>query len=153
MGTARASVTVEGSVHEAETLWYDTSRWPTWVTGLAHVAKLEGEWPRAGAKVVWDSIPAGRGRVVERVSSYQKLASQTLEVEDETIRGSQSVLFIPGDGSVEIELSLRYELKERSIFSPIVDFFFIRRAMASSLLQMLKRFGVELAAERELAAR
>jgi hypothetical protein len=153
MRTARAELTFPGSVHEAETLWYDTSRWPTWVTGLAHVAKVEGDWPRVGAKVVWDSSPAGRGRVVERVVAYEKLASQTVEVEDETIRGRQSVLFIPLEDSVQIELSLAYEVKERSIFTPIVDFFFIRRAMVTSLLQTLKRFGVELAAEREPAAR
>jgi hypothetical protein len=134
MGTARAELTVPGSVHEAETLWYDTSRWPTWVTGLAHVAK----------------VPAGRGHVVERVVAYEKLSSQTVEVEDETMRGRQSVAFTPLDGSVQIELSLEYQVKERSLFTPVIDFFFIRRALAGSLLQTLKRFGFELRAEREL---
>ena len=32
------------------------------------VAKVEGDWPRAG-RVVWDAKPGGRGRVLERVTA------------------------------------------------------------------------------------
>ena len=151
MGHVRVTRTFPGSVHEAESLWYDTARWPTWVNGLAHVARVEGDWPRPGGKVIWDSFPAGRGRVVERAIAYEKLSSQTVEVEDESIRGTQSVRFTPVDGEVEVELTLEYEIKDRSIFTPLIDFFFIRRAMEMSLLSTVKRFGVELAAERELS--
>jgi hypothetical protein len=150
MRTVEARRTLVGSVHEAERLWYDTARWPTWVDGLAHIAKVEGDWPTAGAKVIWDSSPAGRGRVVERVVGYEQLTGQTLEVEDESMRGRQSVAFTPVDGSVEVELMLEYELKKRSIITPLLDLAFIRRAIATSLGKTLTRFGVELAAEREL---
>jgi Polyketide cyclase / dehydrase and lipid transport len=150
MPTVRAASTFPGSVHEAETLWYDTSRWPSWIDGLAHVDRVEGEWPRIGAKVIWDSVPAGRGRVVERVSGYEALNGQTLDVEDEQILGTQSVAFTPVDGDVQVQLSLAYRIKNRSIITPLLDLLFIRRAMASSLDRTVVRFGVELAAEREL---
>ena len=55
MGRVRASIVVPGLASEAEALWYDTTRWPTFVDGLHHVARLEGDWPRAGARVLWDS--------------------------------------------------------------------------------------------------
>jgi len=151
--TVRADRSFPGSVHEAETLWYDTSRWPTWVDGLAHVERVEGDWPAASSRVVWHSHPAGRGRVVERVIAQEPLQGQTNEVEDESIRGRQSVTFTPLDGRVDVELSLEYRIKKRSILTPVIDLLFIRRAMTSSLTNTLNRFGVELRAEREQAAR
>ncbi len=142
-----------GSVHEAQTLWYDTGRWATWVDGLAHVAKLEGPWPEVGAKVIWDSHPAGRGRVRERVVAYEALTGQALEIEDESIRGRQTVVFTPAQERVEVELALEYEIKKRSLITPVVDLFFIRRAMLTSLGATIARFGVELAAARADAPR
>lgn len=148
MRTVRVARRFSGTVHEAEQLWYDTDRWPTWVDGLAHVAKVDGQWPEVGSKVVWDSFPAGRGRVVERVVAYEARAGQALEVEDESIRGRQSVVFSPLQERVEVELALEYEIKKRSVFTPVVDLLFIRRAMLTSLGSTLSRFGVELAAAR-----
>jgi hypothetical protein len=148
MRVVRVARRFPGSVLEAERFWYDTDRWPTWVDGLAHIAKVDGPWPDAGSKVIWDSFPAGRGRVVERVVAHEALAGQTLEVEDESIRGRQSVVFTPVPERVEVELALEYEIKNRSVFTPVVDLVFIRRAMLISLGTTLARFGVELAATR-----
>jgi hypothetical protein len=148
MRVVRVARRFPGSVHEAEKLWYDTSRWATWIDGLSHVAKVDGPWPESGAKVIWDSHPAGRGRVAERVVAYEALAGQALDVEDRSIRGRQTIVFTPADSKVDVELALEYEIKNRSILTPLIDLLFIRRAMASSLGGTLTRFGVELAAER-----
>ena len=148
MRVVRVARRFPGSVHEAQKLWYDTSRWATWIDGLSHVAKVDGPWPESGAKVIWDSHPAGRGRVVERVVAYEALAGQSLEVEDKSIRGRQTIVFTPADIKVDVELTLEYEIKNRSILTPLIDLLFIRRAMISSLGGTLTRFGVELAAER-----
>jgi Polyketide cyclase / dehydrase and lipid transport len=139
-----------GTVHEAETCWYDTSRWGHWVEGLAEVVAVEGRWPEAGASVTWRSGPAGRGRVGERVISYEPLAGQTVDVEDDSIRGRQSVAFVPTGDGVEVQLSLTYELKKRSLITPVVDRLFIRRAMRASLQATLARFGAELATHRAI---
>jgi hypothetical protein len=149
MRTVRAQWTFPGSVHEAETLWYDTSRWATWVDGFGHVVTVEGPWPDPGGKVIWESRPAGRGRVVERVVSREPLEGQALDVEDESIRGRQTVAFMPGENHVQVDLALEYEIKKRSVLTPAIDVLFIRRAMTSSLARTLARFGVELGAERE----
>ena len=146
MGRASASESFPASVEEAETLWYDTGRWPAWIDGLAEVTEIAGPWPGTGAAVTWESNPAGRGRVCERVVSYQPRAGQTLDVEDDSIRGRQRVAFQELDGGVGVELTLEYELKSRSLLlTAVVDVLFIRRAMTTSLQTTLARFGAELA--------
>jgi len=146
MRRARATGSFAASIDEAEGLWYDTDHWPAWIDGLARVTDLAGDWPGAGAGVTWESNPAGRGRVCERVVSYQPRAGQTLDVEDDSIRGRQRVAFQELDGGVGVELTLEYELKSRSLLlTAVVDVLFIRRAMTTSLQTTLARFGAELA--------
>jgi hypothetical protein len=145
MATVRVAQSFDASVHEAETCWYDTSRWPSWVEGLERVVTVEGDWPAVGSSVKWQSGPAGRGSVTERVTSYDPLAGQAVEVDDDSIRGRQSVSFTPVDGGVDITLTLDYEIKRRSFITPLVDLVFIRRAMAASLQATLARFGAEMA--------
>ena len=143
----RAAITVPGLASEAEALWYDARRWPSWVDGFGHVTKVEGEWPAPGARAVWDSKPGGRGRVVERVTAYESRTGQTLEVEDEKLRGTQRVAFSPGPDGVEVALELDYELKEHNPLTPITDLLFIRRALRDSLQRTLTRFARERRAE------
>lgn len=150
MGRVRTSLDLPGPVSEAEELWYDTKRWPSWVDGLAHVAKIRGDWPRQGSSVVWDSPPAGRGRVIEQVVRYEVRVGQVLAVEDSRMRGTQEVAFTPIEGGgVSVSLALDYELKERGTLGFLADFF-VRRPMRDSLRRSLVRFGRELRADREL---
>ncbi len=149
MRTVHVTRSFPATVHEAETCWYDTRGWPAWVDGFGRVLELHGDWPRAGASVTWESGPAGRGRVRERVMAHEPLAGQTLQVEDDSVRARQTVAFTPTDNGVEIELSLEYELLRRSIFTAIVDLLFIRRAMENSLRATLERFGLVLSDRRE----
>jgi hypothetical protein len=145
--TVRATTTVPGRVVEAEELWYDQHRWAAWIDGFGHVAKLEGEWPHEGARLLWDSPPNGRGRVQERVSRYEPRSGQTLAVEDQRLVGTQRVTFEPEGEQVRVGLTLEYSLKERSVITPIVDVLFIRRALRDSLQRTLARFGHERRAE------
>jgi len=150
MGRVAARIVADASAEAAEALWFDVRRWPTFVDGFGAVARLEEGWPRAGA-VVWDSRPGGRGRVVERVVSYTAGGEQQLDVEDERLTGRQTVAFEPADGGrVGVSLMLRYQLKQRYPWTPLVDVFFIRRAVGDSLRRTLRRFAIELEAEREL---
>ena len=137
-----------GSVHEAEDCWYDTSGWPGWVDSLARIVSVEGDWPETGATVVWESTPAGRGRVREQVIAYEALAGQTNEVEDDSIRGQQQVTFTPAASGVEVELSLTYSIKRRSPITPVIDWLFVRPPMTVSLTKTLERFAVALEASR-----
>jgi len=83
--------------------------------------------------------------VRERVIGYGERVGQTLEVEDDSITGRQSVTFTPAGDRVEVELQLDYRIKKASILTPVVDFVFIRRAMSRSLAWTLERFGAEMA--------
>jgi hypothetical protein len=148
MRVVQASQIFEGSVREAEALWYDTARWRRWIVGLDHVERVSGGWPAVGGQVRWQSGPAGRGQVSERVISYEPLGGQTIEVQDDSIRGTQTVSFVPADANVTVTLSLSYELTRRSPLMRLVDLLFIRRAMTRSLEQTLARFGAELGTSR-----
>ncbi len=149
---AQATLTVPGTVEAVERCWYDTDGWPRWIDGLAEVVRVDGDWPHTGATVTWESHPAGRGRVTERVVSHEPHAGQLVEVVDSSISGRQQVVFTPVGDQVQVVLSLEYALAHRTLLTPLVDLLFIRRAMTGSLRTTLSRFGVELAA-REQAAR
>jgi hypothetical protein len=151
MGRVRARIDLPGQASAAEALWYDTRRWPAFVDGLKHVARVNGDWPRPGAEVVWDSHPGGRGRVLERVVEYEARRGQAVAVEDERIRGTQRVGFAPHEGGVAITLELDYALKDARLnFAPL-DLLFIRRPQREALERTLRRFAAELRAEHEPA--
>jgi hypothetical protein len=147
MGRAKATISVPGRAVDAEALWYDPHRWPSWVDGFGHVVKLEGDWPRVGARLVWESPPAGRGRVQEIVVAYEARSGQTVEVEDAKMSGRQQVAFEPAPDHVDVTLSLTYEIKDRTLLTPIVDLLFVRRAMNDALRRTVTRFANERKAE------
>ena len=147
MGRASASTVVPGRIAEAEELYYDRHRWPSWVDGFGHVVKLEGDWPQVGARLLWQSPPKGRGLVQERVQSYEARTGQTLEIEDERMRGIQTVAFEADGDQVRVTLTLTYELKEHGPLRPLVDRLFIRRSVGDSLRRTLTRFTYERRAE------
>jgi len=138
------TTTVPGRVAEAEELWYDPHRWAAWVDGFGHVAKLEGEWPQVGARLLWDSRPQGRGRVLELVVAYEPRSGQTVEVEDEKLAGVQTVVFEPDGDEVRVNLTLEYSLKEGN---RLLDLLFVRRALRESLNRTVTRFAHERRAE------
>jgi polyketide cyclase/dehydrase/lipid transport protein len=138
------TTTVPGRVAEAEELWYDPHRWAAWVDGFGHVAKLEGEWPQVGARLLWDSRPQGRGRVLELVVAYEPRSGQTVEVEDEKLTGVQTVVFEPDGDEVRVNLTLEYSLKEGN---RLLDLLFVRRALRESLNRTVTRFAHERRAE------
>jgi hypothetical protein len=141
--SASAVTVVPGRAADAEELWYDPHRWPAWIDGFGHVIKLEGDWPQVGARLVWESPPKGRGRVQERVTAYEPRTGHTVEVEDERLRGTQTVAFEPAGDEVRITLTLTYELKQRRALTPLTDLLFIRRELGDSLRRTLTRFGHE----------
>lgn len=156
MGRASAAITLPGTrIADAEALWYDLTRWPSFVEGFKHVVRIEGDWPQAPSVLVWESVPDGRGRVTEAVSAYAQREGQAADVEDPRIVGRQAVAFAatgaPGDDAgVRMTLTLEYELRDRSLLSPVTDLLFIRRAQSDALRRTLLRFARELEAEREL---
>jgi uncharacterized membrane protein len=148
VGKVRVSRTYPGSVYAAQTCWCDTARWPDWVDGLARVVAVQGDWPRPGSSVTWESGPSGRGRVHERVIEYETLSGLAVAVQDDSIEARQRVGFEPAPGGVAVQLSLEYSLKRRSPLTPLVDRLFVGRPMRDSLTKTLERFGTVLEESR-----
>jgi hypothetical protein len=152
MGRVKTELQLPGvATSAAEELWYDTRRWPTFVDGFAHVVKADEGWPREpGAVVVWDAKPGGRGRVLERVVSFEARVGQTVEVEDEKIHGRQTIGFQPSGEGTTVTLELDYAIKQDRGVPAVVDFLFVRRPMRDSLKRTLTRFGREARAPADL---
>ena len=142
-----ASVVVPGRAAEAEALWLDRTRWASWVDGFASVKSLDPTWPEPGAELRWVSRPRGRGLVAERVVEHDPGRTLAFAVEDERLNGLQRVTLTPGRDEVGVTLSLEYTLKERT--APVVDLFFVRRALRDSLRRTVTRFAIERRAELE----
>ena len=146
MRPVQASIVVRGRAFEAETLWYDRTRWASWIDGFGHVLSLDPEWPATGSTLKWNSRPGGSGLTLERVVRYEPRLGQTLEIEDATFTGTRRVIFEPGLEETKITLEVSLQAKER--LAPW-DRLLLRRRLGDSLRRTLSRFSVELAAERQ----
>jgi uncharacterized membrane protein len=140
-------VAVPGRAVEAEALWLEEARWPSWVDGFATVVRRDDGWPAPGARLRWTSVPRGRGLVEERVLEHVPGQRFAAAVEDERLRGTQTVTFAERDAEVRVTLTLEYELKSRT--APLVDRLFVRRALADSVRRTVTRFGHERRADLE----
>ncbi len=139
------------SLDEVARLWFDLGRRPSIVDGFGTLSRSEGDWPHAGARIVWDSLRNGRGRVVEHVLEYEPGVTQLVRIEDPALTGTQRVRFVPGERGCEIRLELAYELKRRGRLAAVLsDLFFVRRTLGDALRRTLGRFAVELQADREM---
>jgi hypothetical protein len=146
MRPVQASIVVRGRAFEAETLWYDRTRWASWIDGFGHVLSLDPGWPATGATLRWNSRPGGAGLTLEKVVRYEPRLGQTLEIEDAKFTGTRRVIFEPGLEETKITLEVSLAPKER--LAPW-DWVLVRRRLGDSLRRTLSRFAVELAAERQ----
>ena len=155
MTTVRAAREVVLPPDQAERLWLDVRRWPTFIEGFAHELERDESWPAQGSKLVWESLPGGRGRVTEKVVAREpgRLGARLVE---ESLNGIQTVTFHEADdGGSIVELELQYELNPTTIWrtgplGKLVNLLFIRRAMTDSLIRTLRRFATEAEEEQAL---
>jgi len=133
----------------AQRLWADTNRWPTFVDGFGHVIEKDPSWPEPRSKVVWQSGPAGRGRVTERVRENADGVVAT-EVFDAQMTALQTARFEPSEDGCRVFLSLDYELTSGGPLRKITDVLFIRRSLAMALERTLRRFATEASDEAAL---
>jgi hypothetical protein len=147
--TARAEAEVPLTPEAALRLWTDVSRWSSFVEGFARLVELDPGWPAEGSRVIWESVPAGRGRVTEKVTEGDPGRFATLVFEDR-LAGRQTFRAIESEGGARVELSLEYTLTKYGPLGALADVIFIRRALRDSLRRTLTRFGVEAREDAEL---
>ena len=151
MRIARAEAEVVLTPEAALRLWADAPRWPTFVEGFARVVEQDPAWPAEGSRLVWESVPAGRGRVTEKVvrgAAADRFATQIFE---ERLMGVQTFRAAESEAGSRVELSLEYTLTKYGALGGVADAIFIRRALRDSLRRTLARFAVE--AEEEAGLR
>jgi hypothetical protein len=151
MPTVRRTTGVDLPPDRAFDLWVDTSRWPTFVDGFANIEREDAGWPAEGAKLVWRSTPAGRGRVTEKVLTAERPVLLSTAVLEEKLTGTQRVSFEPvEDGGTAVALEIEYTLTSGGPFRFLTDLLFIRRAEGDALARTLRRFAIEAAEEAAL---
>jgi uncharacterized membrane protein len=144
MAVARAATLVPLSPEDAYDLWTDVRRWPTFVDGFGHPERIDDAWPAKGAKLVWKSVPGGRGAVTERVTKAEPPRLHEVNVFEEKLDGTQRVTFAPAeDEATRVDLTLDYKVSVGGPLKPIVDALFIRRAQNDALARTLRRFTTE----------
>jgi polyketide cyclase/dehydrase/lipid transport protein len=150
MRTVRESVIAELTPLVAQRLWTDVSRWPTFVDGFSRVVEADPEWPQTGSKLVWQSTPAGRGRVTERVRELTPGEVIVTQIFEDQLSATQRVHFDPdSDGSL-VTVEFEYELQKGGPLRGLTDVLFIRRALSDMLARTLRRFSTEAAEEANL---
>jgi ribosome-associated toxin RatA of RatAB toxin-antitoxin module len=135
---------------EAYELWTDVRRWPTFVDGFSRSERVDDAWPDTGAKLVWQSVPGGRGSVTEKVTKAQPGALHEVAVFEEKLDGIQRAAFTPAEEGTLVELELEYKVSVGGPLRPIVDVLFIRRAQNDALSRTLRRFATEAAEQAAL---
>ncbi|HEX2127293.1 MAG TPA: SRPBCC family protein [Thermoleophilaceae bacterium] len=151
MRIARAEGEVVLTPEAALRLWTDPNRWSTFMEGFARIVERDPEWPAEGARLVWESAPAGRGKVTEKVvepPASDRFASRVFE---ERLVGVQTFRAAESEGGSRVELSLEYTLTKYGPLGAVADVIFIRRALRDSLRRTLFRFEIE--AEEEAGLR
>jgi hypothetical protein len=147
--TASAEAEVPLAPEAALRLWTDLSRWPSFVEGFAHVVEVDPGWPAEG-RVIWDSIPAGRGRVTEKVAEAPDAGAFATLVFEDRLAGRQTFKAIESSDGARVELSLEYTLTRYGPLGALADALFIRRALRDSLRRTMARFEVEAQEEAGL---
>ena len=151
MARAQRATVVDLTPTRAFELWTDVSRWPTFIDGFGRIERIDDDWPEAGSKVVWQSVPTGRGTVTEKVRHSLPGERIQTEVLEERLIGTQTAEFAPADeGGTAVILSLDYKLVKTGPLAWITDVLFIRRAQHDALTRTLRRFATEAAEEAAL---
>ena len=144
MGEVRGVIDVRATPQEAEALWLDTRRWPSFLDGFGRLTKRSEDWPAVGARASWGTGPAGRGLVLHVVQEREPGRDVVLSEEDERITGRQRATFDPVEDGCRMTVALTYEVKPGKGVPKVVDVLFVRRAMRESLRRTLTRFAAEL---------
>ena len=151
MSIARAERQVVLTPEAALRLWTNPARWSTFIEGFARILEQDAGWPAEGTRLVWESVPAGRGRVTEKVLTAPTADRFATRIFEERLIGVQTFRAAESESGSRVELSLEYALTKYGPLNAVADAIFIRRAVRDSLRRTLFRFGVE--AEEEAGMR
>jgi uncharacterized protein YndB with AHSA1/START domain len=143
MGEALESVRIAATLKDVWDLYFDPSRWPSWVDGFAELDSASG-YPEVGGTLRWRTNPAGRGEVTERVLEHEPRTRHLISFSDPESEGELETVFeIEGDG-VAVTQRMSYKVLHPGPLGPLTDIFFVRRQVAASLARSLEHLRSEV---------
>lgn len=153
MAEVSAEVEVEAPLADVWDLYFNPESWRSWVDGFARLTASEG-YPEPGGSLSWESTPAGRGRVSERVLEHQPRRLHRIAYTDPGSAGELETSFemVPADGRgrrTRVVQALRYELQDAGPLAALTDRLFIRSQMRRSLQRSLAGLMIEAAVAAE----
>jgi Polyketide cyclase / dehydrase and lipid transport len=143
MAALSESVLVGVSLKEAWDWYFEPSGWPLWVDGFATVESSEG-YPAAAGSLVWQSVPAGRGTVRERVLAHEPRTLHKVAFTDPESAGELTTRFEAEGGGTRVTLELEYRLARGGALAWVTDRVFVRSQMRESLRRTLARYRLEV---------
>jgi hypothetical protein len=133
------SVLVGASLADTWDHYFDERGWPAWVEGFARVERADG-YPEQGGTLVWESNPAGRGRVTETVLDHAPRTLHRIRYEDPQSSGELTTrLGVEGEGT-RVTLELDYVVGRGGPLSRLTDALFARGQVKGSLRRTLAEF-------------
>ena len=78
MGKVAEELLIPASLAEVWDLYFEPQRWRAWVDEFHAVESISDDFPEVGGKLVWRSGPAGRGQVVETVSTSRGACTRSI---------------------------------------------------------------------------
>jgi uncharacterized membrane protein len=149
MGRVEANVEIGAPLAEVWDLYFDRTRWASWVDGFSSVASESG-YPEEGGTLAWRSTPAGRGTVHERVTVHEPRSLHRIAYEDPGSKGTLEVGFemLPAESTesgrtTRVIQKLTYTVTGGGPLGAITDLFFIRSQMRRSLQRSLSELKLE----------
>lgn len=142
MGEATGEAMIAADLKEVWDLYFMTSGWSSWVDGFARVESAEG-YPQRGGTLRWQSIPAGRGLVSEKVLDHEPRRRHRVSFEDPESTGELETTFEIRGEQVRVAQKMTYKIRRPGILGPFTDIFFVRRQVAGSLGRSLARLKHE----------
>jgi uncharacterized protein YndB with AHSA1/START domain len=149
MAEVEATVDIPASLADVWELYFDPDRWRSWVEGFARVTASDG-YPESGGTLSWESNPAGRGRVSERVLEHDPRERHRIAYADPGSVGELDTCFemVPaaeGGRRTRVTQRLSYALQESGPLAALTDRLFIRSQMRGSLQRTLANLRAEAA--------
>ena len=141
MKPVRSVTVVEAPGIEAEQLWFDPSRWASWLQGFAHLVSLDDGWPVDGR----GSTTGRAGGCWSGSCATPPASGYSATIEDARMSGVINVVFETDNVRTRITVELDVEPKEKLAPGPR---WWLRRKLGQEWALTLQRFAYELAAER-----
>jgi hypothetical protein len=135
----KESVLVGASLAPTWDHYFDPGGWPAWVEGFARVERSEA-YPETGGTLVWQSNPAGRGTVTEKVLAHEPRTLHRIEFSDPQSQGELTTRFAIEGAGTRVTLDLVYTVGRGGALAWVTDFLFARSQVTGSLRRSLADF-------------